>query len=320
MRASVLFIVAEAGPAAYFAPLWRRWLERGMTGWSVLAEPAARHRIETAKWRYSVPVFPADGMDEEGIARAITATMPERLVVSATGHGLEAAAIRAARTRQLRVEQFIDNWYGYQRRLNAAAMPDRIYVIDQAAAQEAVAEGVPAELLTAIGHPAWEAARKLPTAPASRATFLSAPVARHYGRRLGYDERDAWAMAQEAARAWPALVSDLVFAAHPAERAPTDHGCVDGETAITAAGTVFGMFASPMVDALLSGRRVISLQPGALGPDFCPLSRHRRIARATTMDELHEALLSEPPKEPSDLRGALAGSCERWASELEAAR
>jgi hypothetical protein len=111
-------------------------------------------------------------------------------------------------------------------------------------------------------------------------------------------------------------VSELVFAAHPAQTAEIERGCPYGETAIATAGTVFGMFAAPMVNALLGGRRVISLQPGAVEPDFCPLSRHGRIPRATTMDELQQALSMQAPVDPIDLRAALTGSCERWARAL----
>ena len=63
-------------------------------------------------------------------------------------------------------------------------------------------------------------------------------------------------------------------------------------------------------DRALAGRRVVSVQPNVGSRDYCPLSRHGRIARVGDARSLIEAL-DASFSEPSDFARALSGSTDR---------
>jgi hypothetical protein len=313
----ILFVAVETGAAAYLYPLWQRWLSCSPAPpFRVLAGPAAARFIAKQESSRSIHYQVADSdaidalLDEQG--------KPSVLVASASTHPIEFAAINYARRQGIPIGQFIDTWYGYKRRVSSPAgmmIGDRIAVIDDAAVAEAEGEGLPGSLLRSVGQPAWERAPVLPPAPRQKAVFLGAPVERDYGHTLGYTETDAWQLLQEAQRRHPDLVEELIYAPHP--DAPIPQPLASGEaTEVEAsdglhrAGTVYGMFSSPMVNAFLGGRCVISIQPSAIGTDMCALSRHGRIARARDYRELIKAVQGTAST-PSSLKLELAGSCER---------
>jgi hypothetical protein len=75
------------------------------------------------------------------------------------------------------------------------------------------------------------------------------------------------------------------------------------------------MFSSFMTDALLAGRHVVSLQPGAVDPDMNLGGPARLVPRATTQGELIAAL-TVPSSAPAALRAALKDSCARLECAL----
>src|SRR5690606_34684697 len=118
-------------------------------------------------WRVaaSAPLAATVG-DDAGLAARLVDVDPTALAsggwpatalfASASGLPREFALVAAARARDLPAVQYIDTWYGYGRRFSnegRLSLPDRIFVIDDKAIEEAAAEGVPAELATAVGHP-----------------------------------------------------------------------------------------------------------------------------------------------------------------------
>jgi hypothetical protein len=75
------------------------------------------------------------------------------------------------------------------------------------------------------------------------------------------------------------------------------------------------MFSSLMADALLAGRHVVSLQPGAVDSDMNLGGPARLVPRATTQEELIAALMAPPPGLAA-LRAALKDSCARLERAL----
>jgi hypothetical protein len=262
-------------------------------------------------------------VDPGGLAGA--GWRPSALLVSAAGLPREVAFAAAARAHALPVVQYVDTWYGYARRYThegCLILPDRILVIDGTAAAEAAAEGIPAERMSAVGHPLWATIERLPPTASRDVLFLDAPVERDYGRTLGYTEDDGWALFRAARQARPDLVGQVYFSPHPDHRrddlpsdvTPTRYGA----ELLERVGSVVGMFSAPLVDAHLAGRRCISVQPDATGIDMCPLSRHGRIARCRTVEQT-VAAFAAPPADASALAAALAGSAARVTAALQAA-
>ena len=84
----------------------------------------------------------------------------------------------------------------------------------------------------------------------------------------------------------------------------------DSVAALQQCGTVLGMFSSPMIDAYLGGRTVVSVQPNLRGQDRSPLSRHGRIARVGDAEAL-VAALERAPGATETLAATLRGSTDR---------
>ena len=321
----VLFVTVEPGAAAYLVPLWRRWLGAGSPEWRVLATPAARRMIE----EQTLPGLPLLSAPDDGVDFGPEIFpndwRPEALFISASGAVLEqqtcAYGLREARP----VFQFVDAPYNYQERFcrdDKTQLPDRILVIDKRCVAEAADAGLPAQRILPVGHPAWETVRPLPPADAGRVMYVDQPVERLYGGRLGYTEHTCWALVKEAAVSRPDLFAELSYRPHPLQpQGVPAHSngmrCVaDAAEGLYTAGTVLGMFASTMTDALLAGRHVVSIQPCTVGWDMCALSRHGMIARVGTVGALIEALEQPWHSDASALAESLRDSCGRIESVL----
>jgi hypothetical protein len=319
----ILFVAVETNAAAYLAPLLLRWLNRA-DSWRLVAGPYANRelgRIADRVPRLETANSP-EGAAEAWRRLASDGWAADALVVSAGGHPLEFAALD--RFRGLPHAQFIDTWTNYRPRFegpSGLSVAERIFVIDGNAAREAAEAGLPAERMVMTGQPSWESIAPLSPAPRERALFLSAPVIEGYGSSLGYSERDAWRVVCEARASRPDLLADLSFAPHPIETMPDPHVLLGARLVrydralLETTGTILGMFSSPMVDAFLAGRTVVSVQPGAVGADQGPLSRHGHIARVGDAEGLVAAL--ERPK--AEGRERLAGSLRNSTDRLERA-
>ena len=321
MPPRLLCIAEQWGSAAYLAALARRWVASPPAfDWRLAAsEPLIGTLRDDADLAPRlVAIDPSVDHLEVGGWRAST------LLVSAGGLRREFAFVAAGRDLGLDVIQFVDTWYGYGRRFikdDVLIVPDRILVIDDMAVEEASAEGVPARSMTAVGHPVWESIERLPPTASRDVLFLDAPVARDYGRRLGYTEDECWAALCAAKQSRPDLIGRILFAPHP------DHvrRVLPADVAVTryhadllkSVGSVVGMFSAPLVDAYLAGRRSITVQPNATEIDMCPLSRHGRIARRRTVEQL-VAAFAEPAPDAGALAASLAGSARRATAAIEA--
>ena len=321
MPPPILFVVVETGAARFAAPLWRRWLnEDGGAAWRVVLGPMAARYLADSDLGRGLPVLAETSATTDDMESLLGGWRPRGVLASAGDHyPLEAAAADYARTCGVPSAQFIDTWTNYRRRFahpNGAILPDHIAVIDERAAAEAVAEGLPFEKLRVIGQPTWENSLMPPAAPREQVLFLGAPMVRDFGDALGYDEWTSWAVVLEAARRFPDLFERLWYGKHPGQ---TDVDAArlgpatlveDSLQLLAHAGSVIGMASSPMVEAFLAGRNVVSVQPNAVGPDLCPLSRHGRIPRADTPESLAEALGADP-LQSGDLAASLRGSTDR---------
>lgn len=321
MPRNVLFAVGQNGSVEYLSPLWRRWLDKSdKPNWRVALAAGSRQRLGVLNLE-DVPLLPGALTSLPALEAALRDWTPDLLIVSASHCEVEEASFLYARKRRIPVCRFIDTWYRYRERLTLSdgsfALPDRVLVIDDAAIAQAEHAGIPRHLLRAVGHPAWEAVEKLPTADRRNVMFVSQPVNRFYGNKLGYTEFGTWDRLLEIATARPDLVRKLIYARHPNDDTPVPAESMlvtvakSGRAAMSAVGTVVGMFSSLLMDALLAGRHVVSFQPGAVGEDMNAMGQKKPlIPRATdTVGLLRE--LAGSPISAGSLRGGLARSCDR---------
>jgi len=322
---SIVFVVGQYGSAAYLAPLFERWLTNGNSPceWKVSAAGGAIKKLDDM------------GLDEE---RQLTWTedsaiefpkgsdqwSPDLFVISASYHPMEEAYVKYACEHSVPIIRFIDTWYDYGPRLKPVegvhCAYDHVLVIDYAAVEEAISEGIAAEVLHAVGHPAWENVLILPEQDVRQVMFVSQPIRHFYGDSLGYTEETVWNSFYETAKRYSELVHKIIFAPHPNDDMPPpkENGLVQvmrGQMALGDVGVVVGMFSSLLVDALLAGRKVISYQPGAVSYSKCHLGREQLILHAHTEDELIAAL-KEPCLTSHDISTSLVESCDRLEAFL----
>ena len=285
------------------APVWRK---SGRPRRIVLSDAAARH----------VPA--PDALCLEGRTEADPAWLDgiELLVMSATRREIEAALIRMAASRSIPVVQVIDTWGNYRPRFLDGMAPC-IVVPDDFAAKEAVADGVPRERLAVIGNPAWDGLPPLPLGDAGTLAFLAQPLRRLFGEQLGYDEASALEMLRRARGIHPDLIQKLIVVPHPAGDDPGgDEPRMTLAPALAEAGMIAGMFTSALVDAVLGGRQVVSVQPGLPDRDRCVLSRRGWISRIGAPEGFPSAL-SAAADGRKVLATTMAGSTDRFLALIE---
>jgi hypothetical protein len=324
--ARILFVAGQSAAGSFLAPLWRRWLAtKDGAEFRVCLHASA---APAARELNGLPLLAA-GETSDALENVLAGWRPDLIVTSLSSKPIERAAFDLARRSGIKVWQFVDTWYDYALRIvrtnGAGRHPDRLLVIDERAREEAIGEGLDGQTVMIVGNPAWEEVMPLPARDAAAILFVSQPIARHWGNSLGYTESTGWQMVRDAAGKRPDLFARLIFAPHPDEeipRAVREAGIetVDsGRVGLAIAGQVLGLYSSIMVDAVLAGRNVISVQPNAGVADKCSLSRHGFIRRARDAAELIR-IMGEHPLRGDDLRTAVAHSCSRLERALMASK
>jgi len=308
-------VIVDAGPATYMKPVLARWIaEPPGFEWSLRLGEKARAALAGLRG-LAAHLGPDIDRGNGGDDGTDIASGADALLISAGGWPAENAHVSAAQRAGRPVLQFLDTCYNYARRLcrdGLWTLPDRLFMVTRASVAEAAAEGVPEALCTVVGHPSWEEVRVLPPAEGADVLFVGAPVTRHYGRRLGYTEDDAWNMLCDALARNAGWHGRVCYAAHPEQDAmPPDVTRIDYSVAALARfDTVAGMFSAPLVDAFLAGRRCLSLQPGATDTDMFFLSRQGFLPRFTDGDALAGSLSVSPP-DPAAFAREMRGSFAR---------
>ena len=193
---TILFAAGQAGSVAYLRPLLERWLaSKTAPDWRIALTKDCRDRL-AARDAERYRVLRDEPKTIEDLELLLADWSPDLVVAATSRTAVEDIAFHYARARKLPVLRFFDTWYHYRERLSLTngdfALPDKVLVIDACAVTEAEQAGVPRHLLTAVGHPAWEAIDILPTADRRDVMFVSQPVRRHFGETLGYTEDQVW--------------------------------------------------------------------------------------------------------------------------------
>jgi hypothetical protein len=327
MDARVLVMARDAGAAAALSPVARALIREGRLGVSIVAYGEA------------VGVFHARGLPvlsfqsaptEDQVGSLLTREGAKALLTGTSMQpGKDDTFWSAARRLGIPSIGLLDHWCNYSERFSLRdrfdCVPDRIAIMDDAAAEVLVAEGCPPDLLLVTGQPHFDELVR-DSVTLSRAevrqelgidesrpllVFASEPQARFYGRTLGYDEEDALrAVLDSAAEAAPD--AEVVVKLHPLESGDAFADLPESERRvgvrvvraypaehlIRAADVVLGMTSVFLLEAVLTGVPTISVRPESGEDHF--LSVHAdKIISVTDVTEL-----------PSVLAAALAQSGE----------
>lgn len=239
---------------------------------------------------------------------------------------LEKCFVLAARQSGCRSVGVLDFWSNYAARFvdqygDIKCAPDVLTVMDERAAAEVRAAGVPSEL-NITGQPAFDrlsvhrrefrADTRLAVRDAIGAgpadlliLFVSQPLDDLYGdakRRIGFNQHEVLELVIRTLMQLPAdRRSTLAVRRHPRERvspipATVALRIVPDETpdqldAVLAADLVVGMNSVLLLEASYLGAAVLSLQPGLQGDDFLPSNRWGGTEPAYQPDDVVRLLI-----------------------------
>tara|TARA_R110002072_G_scaffold243304_7_gene402285 strand:+ start:1394 stop:2464 length:1071 start_codon:yes stop_codon:yes gene_type:complete len=321
----VSFAAGDIGGARAILPIARLAVGQGLTVRALRHGPLAAETA--ADWAWF----------EACEARHPTFWDPARDVLFYATSVTDMAAPLIARDAQaagVPIVHVLDNWSTYARRLElpdgTRVIPDAYCVMDALAAQRAIEDGVPADILHVTGHPglaqlADEAAQSRAAQPGApvQILFVSEPVARDSMavRPRGYDEAQvsalfAQALSAQALSGQRAVVPHVHICPHPredrAEVAQRWQALADAhglQTSIVppqavrerlhGAHLVVGMTSILLYEAWLLGKPVLSLQPNLLDDALSELKSRQGLYFCTQADTL-----------PGMLKGALRQSVE----------
>lgn len=261
-----LFVIKEAGSAAFCIPLWQKWLKNPPNfEWQILADSQAQMMI-SAQLGVDAPL--------SGKWGEIPALDDVELVMaSATGDSFEAAFMQ----EQVEFIQFLDAPYDLEKRI--APSLKNILIIHDIVREEAQHL---VERVDVIGHPGWEQVTKRSYNIGSPDifVFVAQPISQIPTLAdLGYDESIVWELLCRTQKCYPEQIKELIYCSHPSQSTwPVNFGShqrmiESDESPLEVAGTMVGMFTALMIDSYLVGQRVISLQPDLAQQDRCLLSR-----------------------------------------------
>lgn len=210
-------------------------------------------------------------------------------MVSGTSWGdkTELCCLETCRAYGIKTIIILDYWSNYIKRLQLSEgeffFPDAYLVMDDLAKREAVAEGIPEDIIHIVGRPGMEKyihkifdnGRDHPEME-NKVLFLSQPLSVLYGNSLGYNE---FTVLEDLRCICDELSLDLSIKFHPKDSdvfvsANRDIG-IKGELSdvMMKCDWVIGMSSVALLYAALMDISVISYQPNLKGKDMSIINR-----------------------------------------------
>ncbi len=292
-------------------------------------------------------VHPTDNLSSRDLETLLGEARPRACICGTTRFvSPDRLLVQATRKAGIRTVVVLDEWFNYRLRFEdphtneLVYLPDAIAVQDRQAREEAIMEGIPAQICHITGSPAlaeltWRA-RRLATAPPLPPevltkrenrpviTFLSETHSADYGTGpnspgqfgpfIGYTELTVrQAILEVIARLGERVI--LVEKLHPAagahsepELPPTDN--VDfrstRETDLWAlmwhSTAVIGMRSMALLEAHILGCETVSFQPGLIGPELCTAVRLGLVPKMEHPEELFSWLAPRLKRTPASTR------------------
>ena len=339
----ILFVADQVAGAEYIQAIISQIHSSRDFEWEIIAS-----RISSNLFcKIGIPHRVFDNISLEQARELVQEIEPSKGLISTSIHSaLENTFVTALKEQNIFCIQFIDVWINYKKRFETVKesgernwlFPDEIFTLDETARSQMIAEGIPAQIINIVGQPYFElrmrsyARRQADTTSVSgRILLVTQPISRFYGETLGYDEFTFMACCLEGARAAKINWNDLDVVVHPAEEtAPyvkifKSYSSLirvvpNSELVVSDYGRMLGMFSSLLVQGLLAGIKICSVQPNPVGTDMCFLPQ---IPRLHCPEDVCCWLREEQGPNRRNIKssfdlGALEGSCERIIRILKA--
>ena len=343
----LILVAQDRGGADAVVGVWQALQKQG---WEAV-EGWARGPAREVFARAGVPLrgvpdaSDADRWVEDRLRRLAPSAV---LCGTSLGSSPEKAAVRGARTARVPSVGVLDAWVNYRQRFESPRidpwlrnLPDRILVMDEVAADDCVAAGIPRDRIRVTGHPSYDflcvdgATSRMGRAgaPPRQVAFFSQPIAtlKRAGVAFGMTEVEAIRLlAQAISRLPPAQRPAVVVRPHPKESVsrwrrllseilPTARLDSTPHYMSTLRDTDLALGISTMVlfAGYLSGVPVAALQRETEGRDSLILTRLGLISCTDDPDEL-AGLLREGPALVDRSAVPLLAWCDGHAAERAA--
>ena len=243
----------------------------------------------TIAQRKGLMVTDAEGYSEEDLQTEIVKASPDVLLAgTSSGDSIDKKIFQLL--HGVPSVYVLDAWSNYAMRFSKqdtdlSYLPGAVCVMDELARQEMIAEGIPMERIHVTGNPYFEHFtegithdREDPRA----LLFISQPVRQTHGKHYGFDEYSVIADLIDVIDKLPPDYH-LFIRLHPKD-SPNKYDAYTSshvsiasedtlELSISIAGLVVGMFSPVLIQAAAAGKKVLSYEPGLIGPD--PLATNR---------------------------------------------
>ena len=290
------FVVNEIGFYNYIRP-YLKTLDELKIEYSTSVSEKVRRHIERAKSdnHWIVSTFNSGG--DKTLIDDLTASV---CILSASAANQEKLVIEKCRSLCIPTFSVIDMWVNYKWRFvfdNHMVLPENILLPDDIALEEAVNDGLPIEKLRVVGHPVFEEIS--PAVEGARsAIFLDQPAPRDCSSKDAFQMDTSWQFVLSFFETMPCPFDELIFCPHP-EKHLSNVGVPNHVRVVqfwdlnhSDYQYVFGVSSTAMVESYLRGKVVFSVQPISTKVNSDPLSRHGKIKKITSKEEMSAALAS----------------------------
>lgn len=238
-------------------------------------------------------------LEKKGLDMLVTGT--------SWGTDIEVKCINLCKLYGVTTVSILDYWSNYRMRFRCGnsdeyIFPTRLFVMDEIAYKESIADGIDKDILEVTGSPGLDKYVLLMESREGEATkkigdilFLSAPMLELYGDSLGYTEQSAF---EEVLEVCDALGRDVRIKLHPkdndAMRNRYSYLEVGGtiEDVVPGFNVVIGMATMGLLHTYLLGVPIISYEPGLIGNDMCITNKLEITKRIDNRIELKHRIIN----------------------------
>lgn len=266
---SIAFVAHDSGSYDVLCPVYETMRDRAI--FLTVGPSAGKHPdYLTEDWERSLQQL----ADEKGLVGVVMGRD--------WGTDINVRLLAWSRERHVKTVVILDYWSNYASSFveqGVSYWPDAYLVMDELARQEAVAEGVPPDILRIVGQPGLDkfCVQSWCDCSADRdVLFLSQPLSLLYGNGLGYTEQEVLA---DVVKACEECGRKLDVKFHPKDelffRQQYQDISVDGDVdeLMRHYRLVMGMSTMALLHAALMGVPIVSYQPNITGKDGCITNR-----------------------------------------------